>query len=693
VSVSIADPVPVQEGGGALVFVVSRSGDQVPLQVQFATQDGTAKAGTDYQAEAGTLTFAAAQTTATIDVPVLDAGAFQRQRTFSILLSNPLVTAPLSPQSSFPVGKEPFAVAVGDFNGDGKPDLAVADYADGKVGVLLNTTPQGATTPTFAAQQTFAVGNDPHAVAVGDVNGDGKPDLVVANTQDGTVSVLLNLTPKGASTVTFTGQTFTVGHGPQSVVLTDVNGDNLPDVITANFNDNTVSVLLNTTPQDATVAFFSGQQTFPVGKQPFAVAVGDVNGDGKPDIVTANYLDGTVSVLLNTTPQGTSPAAFAGEQSFAAGTSPQSVAVADVNGDGKPDVIAADYGGSVSVLLNTTTKGATVPTFLARQTFAVGNGASAVAAAALNGDNNPDLIIANQLDDTVGVLLNTTPQNATTASFDPQGAVAAGHLPLSVAVGDFNTDQQPDVAVANEGGNTVGVLPGVPASISLARSQATGTLLAAPPPVPPVSPPASVPTSIVLTVPSPVPAAGRPLMLTAQVSGAGAGQVLFLDLFHGVLQVLGVGALDSGSAALTAELAAGQHLVFAFFPGDGLHAPSLSGGRSFVVRRRSAPTVGHPGRVRLGLAALVRGTAGPATGQVVFVDVTGGGRDLGATPLDGDGFANLGVSVGSGGHEFRALYLGDGTHAGEMSETLTVQADTDLAAAVALPLFVLGPIL
>jgi hypothetical protein len=238
------------------------------------------------------------------------------------------------------------------------------------------------------------------------------------------------------------------------------------------------------------------------------------------------------------------------------------------------------------------------------------------------------------------------------------------------------------------------VLPGVPASISLARSQATGTLLAAPPPVVPVSPPASVPTGIVLTVPSPVPAAGRPLTLTAAVGGAGAGQVLFLDLFHGVLQVLGVGSLDpGGSAALTAELAAGQHLVFAFFQGDGLHAPSLSGVRSFVVRRGSAPTVRHPGRVRLGLAALVRGPAGPAAGQVVFVDVSGGGRELGAAPLDGGGLATLRVSVGSGGHEFRALYLGDGTRAGEMSATLTVRADTDLAAAVALPLFVLGPIL
>src|SRR5262249_39531317 len=151
----------------------------------------------------------------------------------------------------------------------------------------------------------------------------------------------------------------------------------------------------------ATVPFFAPQETFAVGDQPFAVAVGDVNGDGKPDLAVANYLDGTVSVLLNTTPPGGAIPTFSAQQTFGAGLSPQAVAVKDLNGDGKPDLALADYGGQVSVLLNTTPQGAPVSAFAGRQNFAVGGGASAVTAADFDGDGKPDLAIANQLDDTI----------------------------------------------------------------------------------------------------------------------------------------------------------------------------------------------------------------------------------------------------------------------------------------------------
>src|SRR5262249_39939511 len=145
----------------------------------------------------------------------------------------------------------PGPAAVGDVNGDGKPDL-VTPISDGTVSVLLNTTAQGASVPAFAPQVTFAVGNNPSSVAVGDVNGDGKPDLAVTN-----------------------------------------------------FFDGTVSVLLNTTVQGATVPAFASLVSFAAGNIPRWVAVGDFNGDGKPDLAVANLLlNGTVTVLLNTTPQG-----------------------------------------------------------------------------------------------------------------------------------------------------------------------------------------------------------------------------------------------------------------------------------------------------------------------------------------------------------------------------------------------------
>ena len=231
-----------------------------------------------------------------------------------------------------------------DVNGDGKPDLIVANYGSNTVSVLLNTTAPGATTPSFATQQTFATGGYPYSVTAADVNGDGLPDLIVANYGSKTVSVLLNTTAPGATTPSFaTQQTFATGTQPVSVTVADVNGDGMPDLIVANNGSNTVSVLLNTTAPGATTPSFATQQTFATGTQPFSVTAADVNGDGKPDLIVTNYGGNTVSVLLNTTAPGATTPSFATQQTFATGSEPVSVTAADVNGDGMPDLIVANF--------------------------------------------------------------------------------------------------------------------------------------------------------------------------------------------------------------------------------------------------------------------------------------------------------------------------------------------------------------
>jgi hypothetical protein len=137
-------------------------------------------------------------------------------------------------------------VAVGDVNGDGKPDLAVANAFSDSVSVLLNTTAEGAATASFAAVSFFNAGDFPRSVAVGDVNGDGKPDLAVANGASDSVSVLLNTTVAGAATASFAAKSdFTTGSGPYGVAVGDVNGDGKPDIAVANGSSDSVSVLLN----------------------------------------------------------------------------------------------------------------------------------------------------------------------------------------------------------------------------------------------------------------------------------------------------------------------------------------------------------------------------------------------------------------------------------------------------------------
>src|SRR5581483_10570988 len=171
------------------------------------------------------------------------------------------------PAASYAVGSFPYSVAVGDFNGDGKPDLVTANNESNNVSVLL-----GNGDGTFQPHQDYAVGSFPYSVAVGDFNGDGKQDLATAANNgypNGAVSVLL-----GNGDGTFQPyQDYAVGFNPQSVAAGDFNGDGKLDLATANSQSNYVSVLLGN--GDGT---FQNQRTFPLGADAVSVTAGDFNG-------------------------------------------------------------------------------------------------------------------------------------------------------------------------------------------------------------------------------------------------------------------------------------------------------------------------------------------------------------------------------------------------------------------------------
>jgi hypothetical protein len=373
---------------------------------------------------------------------------------------------------------EPFSVAVGDLNGDGLPDLVVTNESSNSVSVFLNTTAPGASTPSFAPKQDFTTGAQPEFVAIGDLNGDGLPDLAVADFGSNSVSVLLNTTAPGATTPSFAAHhDFTTGSNPYSVAIGDLNGDGLPDLVTANFNSSSVSVLLNTTAPGATTPSLAARQDFTTGITPSAVAIGDFNGDGIPDLVTANRDANSVSVLLNTTAPGAATLTFAAHQDFATQSSPRSVAIGDLNGDGLPDLAVANSAfnaNSVSVLLNTTAPGATTPSFAAHQDFTTGINPFSVAIVDLNGDGKRDLAVANSGANTVSVLLNTTAPGATTSTFAASQDFTTAGSAYSVAIGDLNGDGRPDLAVANRSSNNVSVLLNNP--VTIVRSTATGTI-------------------------------------------------------------------------------------------------------------------------------------------------------------------------------------------------------------------------
>jgi len=188
----------------------------------------------------------------------------------------------------YPTGRGPVAIAVGAFNGDGTQDLVTANARGSTASVLLGTGSGG-----FAAKTDFATGPFPCAVAVGDFNGDGAQDLVTADSGGDTASVLL-----GNGNGAFAAKTdFATGPDSYDVAVGDFNDDGMQDLVTVftdSFIDQGAGVLLNDGAGD-----FPTFRAFATYLEPMSVAVGDLNGDGKQDLVTAGYTSSTAGVLLN----------------------------------------------------------------------------------------------------------------------------------------------------------------------------------------------------------------------------------------------------------------------------------------------------------------------------------------------------------------------------------------------------------
>jgi hypothetical protein len=316
-------------------------------------------------------------------------------------------------------GAHPDFVAVGDFNGDGRPDLAVTNQGDNNLAILL-----GNAAGAFATAVTYVTGATPTSVAVGDVNGDGRSDLAVSNygglgtvtfftgNPDGTLQAVANQV---------------VGAGTYSLALADFNGDGTPDLASANYGSGSVSVLLG----NSTLGTFLPAVNYNPANSPLAaVATSDFNADGFSDWVV---------VAASGSIQGRYGPDFqaGGFGQVSGGATPSAIAVGDFNGDGRPDLAVANSGsGTISILLSS---GGSV--FLPPVNYTVGAGPSSIAVEDLDGTPGLDLAVANRDSSTVSTLVGNG-----NGTFRPAVNYQAGNLPLSVAV----LNNEGDLVVAND---------------------------------------------------------------------------------------------------------------------------------------------------------------------------------------------------------------------------------------------------
>jgi hypothetical protein len=349
-----------------------------------------------------------------------------------------------------PAGSGAGFVAVGDVNGDRRPDLIIANHDEETVTVLLN---DGGRRFHAANGSPFAAGPQPNDVAVADMNGDGHADLIIANHQSPFITVLL-----GDGTGAFTpapGSPYATGSypHPHGVAVADFTGDGRLDVAVDSWGNNRVALIEG----DGTGRLVGTRQMFPVGRRPYErLRSGDFDHDGHADLVTTNLDDGTVTILLG---DGSGAFRNANGSPFVAGAAPWQVAVGDLDGDGYPDLAVIPYDRDVhdpanvvvSVLRN---DGSGQFHMDSRLRLDGCTGPNAVAIGDVNGDGRQDVAVACATSATLTLFI------ADAKGGYARQTIGIGSAPTwgGVALADLDDDGRADIIVSNSREGVVRIL-------------------------------------------------------------------------------------------------------------------------------------------------------------------------------------------------------------------------------------------
>lgn len=349
----------------------------------------------------------------------------------AILFPPILLPFPFNPAISVPVGVNPHGVIAGDFNGDGKIDLASSNASSNNVSILL-----GNGNGTFLPKVDYAVQQRPKFAEIGDFNNDGEIDLAVPNEVSNSVTVLL-----GVGNGTFLAGTHSPAGctSPHEIAVGDLNNDGKLDVVIPCWGGNIIGVLFGNGNGS-----FQPPVTYTTGSAPHSAVIADFNKDGRNDIGVANYQSNNLTVQLST-----GAGTFASPVPYSTAALPHFIRAADLNNDGNLDLFTANDGANnVSVFL-----GAGNGTFGSAVNYATASLPESVTSGDVNGDGILDLVTANSGSNNVSVLLGSG-----TGSFSSPTNFGAGSRAFHAIVAHLDSDNNLDIAVANYGGQEISIL-------------------------------------------------------------------------------------------------------------------------------------------------------------------------------------------------------------------------------------------